>query len=387
MELPILGQGADAQHHGLVPKTHVDKVNEATIQLIAQEYTKGQSPWFVGYSGGKDSSVLLVLLYMSLLQVKQTARLSRDIFIIYCDTGVEIPTVSSHVRGTMKRLVAEAENSRLPIRVRVARPPVEDSFFVKVIGRGYPPPTNKFRWCTDRLRINPIQRLIASESESSTVLLGVRRGESPERDRVLDRHQTDRDYFQRQTGRRNTEIFCPILNYSHSLVWSTLLLGRQTSFIDTARLRNLYRESSGECPIVRDPNSSPCSKGRFGCWTCTVIRRDKSMMNLISEGHSSLQPLLDWKRCLLAIRDNPHYRYKKRRNGVAGLGPLTLRARKLLLKKLLDAEQFSGRRLISRRELKLIYDHWRNDTMITSTWDTVGEFTDLLPGHGQSCET
>lgn len=366
MELPILGQGAYAQHQGLLPKALVEKANEATVQLIAREYVNGQSPWFVGYSGGKDSSALLKLLYLSLFRVKQTRKLHRNVVIIYCDTGVEIPTVSSHVRGTMKRLAAEAGKSCLPIRVRVARPPVEDSFFVKVIGRGYPPPTNKFRWCTDRLRINPIQRLIESEYSNSTVLLGVRRGESPERDRVIDRHQTERDYFQRQTGSRTTEIFCPILNYSHALVWSTLLMGSQTSFIDTARLRNLYREASGECPIVRDPNSSPCSKGRFGCWTCTVIRRDKSMMNLIAEGHSSLQPLLDWKLCLLEIRNNPHYRYNRRRNGVAGLGPLTLRARKLLLKKLLEAERLSGRRLISRRELNLIYDHWQHDTMITT---------------------
>jgi len=145
-------------------------LNRRTIDLITREYRKTVAPWYIGFSGGKDSSALVKLVFLSLMQFADRAR---PITVVYCDTGVEIPIVSSLVRSTLRSLAREAEAFSLPLRIRIATPRLEDRYFVRVIGRGYPPPTNKFRWCTDRLRIAPVQRILRNEGSGGVVLLGV----------------------------------------------------------------------------------------------------------------------------------------------------------------------------------------------------------------------
>ena len=142
----------------------------------------------------------------------------RPVIVIYCDTGVEIPLIAGHVRSTLRRLQLEAREESLDLVVRIARPKPGDSFFVKVIGRGYPPPTNKFRWCTDRLRINPVRQMLAkTAAPRSVVLLGTRMGESSERDRVLARHQTDARYFYRQGNEARRIIFARSSTSPHKM--------------------------------------------------------------------------------------------------------------------------------------------------------------------------
>jgi DNA sulfur modification protein DndC len=169
-------------------------------------------------------TVPTVLVYTALLRIREP---QIAVSVLYCDTGVEIPIVARLVRSTLRALTKEAAEAGLPIRVRVARPRLEDSFFIKVIGRGYPPPTNKFRWCTDRLRIDPVQRVISGASSQAVVLLSVRRGESPERDRTLSDRTlsgvaTDEPFVLEQRGSSRTTVFAPMLNYTTKDVWDTL---------------------------------------------------------------------------------------------------------------------------------------------------------------------
>ena len=119
--------------------------------------------------------------------------------------------------------------------------------------------------------------------------------------------------------------------------------------------------SSGECPILPAKDNPPYGAGRFGCWTCTVVRRDRAMQALESTGDSELRPLIHWKKWLLASRDLPSNRWKRRRNGAPGPGPLTLGFRRHILQRLHLAEAESGFKLISRSELKQIYRLWRED--------------------------
>src|SRR4051794_5366221 len=118
-----------------------------TLARIMGAYKSDREPWIVGYSGGKDSTAVVKLLFQSMLRVRGHRK---PVTVIYCDTGVEIPLASSLARLALKGLEREARTFDLPIRTRVLTPPVNERFFVKVIGRGYPPPTDKFRWCTDR---------------------------------------------------------------------------------------------------------------------------------------------------------------------------------------------------------------------------------------------
>lgn len=336
---------------------------DSRLEVIRDEYLNAQVPWIVGFSGGKDSSALLRLLFASLSKLKSVGQ---PVTIVYCDTGVEIPVVSSLVTETLKGVEREAQRIDLPIHVKVATPRLEDRFFVKVIGRGYPPPTNKFRWCTDRLRINPVQRVIRSlateQHGESVVLLGVRQGESPERDRTLSRVGTEKPFYLRQVGHQSTSIFAPVLDYSATEIWQTVMFMTSPEALDGRRLWNLYGDAAAEeCPLIRDPTGSPCGKGRFGCWTCTVIRKDHSTRGLVEAGYEFLQPLVEYRDWLQAMRDEPENRCHLRRNGTPGPGPLTLKARKMALERLKETEDLSELSLLGPEELSFIQELWRQD--------------------------
>lgn len=335
-------------------------LDEETVARIGALYTSSTEPWFLGFSGGKDSSAVVKLVFSALTQAK---KLVKPVTIVYCDTGVEIPILRLVVEATLKGLKREAKEHNVPLIVKRATPPLADSFFVKVIGRGYPPPTNKFRWCTDRLRINPIQRILQdSNVKRSIVLLGVRQGESAERDRTIRRHTVSGTQFLYQKGHSNARIFSPILNYSTEDVWQTLATGDLPKSIDANKLAAIYRGILGECPLIRSPAAPPCGAGRFGCWTCTVVRKDQGTQNLINiGGYQELTPLLKFRDWLASMRDIPENRCQTRRNGADGLGPLTLTARRLILERLLRVQKLSPWQLIKDEEIRLIKALWHED--------------------------
>ncbi len=335
----------------------IKRKNTITEELIIKEYNNDQLPWYIGYSGGKDSSTLLVLVFNALKKINYY---HKKVCIIYCDTGVEIPIIRDYVYKTLSNIIIEAEKYKLPISIHFAKPNLDDFYFVKIVGRGYPPPTNKFRWCTDRLRINPIKKLI-DNTNKSTILLGIRNGESNERDKVIKKHSTKNRFYQKQKSNTRVKIFCPIIDYDIRDVWSTLMYSRIPSSIDFMKILELYKDAGTESPIYREEKGIPCGKGRFGCWTCTVIRKDKSVTSMIENGYHGLKPLLEFRNWLIEMRDDSKYRASYRRNGNKGLGPLTLEARKIVLEKLMKAQNKSKINLIGRTEIARIKQLWNED--------------------------
>lgn len=328
------------------------------LDLVSNEYAASETPWIIGYSGGKDSSLVLKLVYEVLTRQRKTV----PVKVVYCDTGVEIPIVATYVRKTVRRMQREAKEYQLPITFHLAKPPLKDRYFVRVIGRGYPPPTNKFRWCTDILRINPVQRLVRALGDNRTiVLLGLRAQESTERRKTLSKHGTGDQFYYRQSSVRGRRLFCPIVDLNSTEVWEGLYTLPRPVAVDVQHLGEMYKQAGGECPIIREAQGSPCGHGRFGCWTCTVVRKDKAMGNLVNQGFDSLKPLLAFRNWLIDIRDEESYRCKYRRNGAPGLGPFTLSARKRILRKLRAAEKQSGIKLILEQELKEIKCLWADD--------------------------
>lgn len=329
------------------------------IQRIKDEYSSSNEDWFMGFSGGKDSTALLSLVIQSVekFQLKE-----KTIRVIYCNTGVEIPTISRHTLKKINMIRSYCHSRNLPIKFHIAFPKIKDRFFVKVIGRGYATPTNKFRWCTDRLRIKPVDSVIRKFStRNALVLLGIRSGESSERDKIIANYHSEA-FRLLQSGKSDRYIFAPILDFSTEDVWG-VISSSQEIFGDLGEdLIKLYKNASGECPTVRDPRSPPCGKGRFGCWTCTVVRKDKSVTKLVESSNPELKPLLDFRNWLAEARDNKVYREKKRRNGAKGPGPFTLAARKEILKRLLLAQKLSKLTLISKLEIKEIKKYWALDT-------------------------
>jgi DNA sulfur modification protein DndC len=326
------------------------------ISRITNAYLNDPEPWVVGYSGGKDSTAVVKLIFQSLLRLRHARK---RVTVIYCDTGVEIPLASTLARQCLRDLELEANSLAVPISIRILSPPVKERFWVKVIGRGYPPPTDKFRWCTDRLRIDPVTRFLDSEdARSATVVLGVRESESATRSLTLSENQTRDRFWRTQRGKRERRLFMPILDYSISDVWHVNLMLDLPRALRAEEVAELYASASGECPTVREVKSAPCGKARFGCWTCTVAKNGTTLRNLVASGYTNLGPLLELRLWIEQHRNNVRFRRTRRRNGAPGPGPMTLPWRRLALTKLLEAQELSGFQLVSQEELDAIEAEW-----------------------------
>jgi DNA sulfur modification protein DndC len=330
-----------------------------TIPRIIGAYKADDEPWIVGYSGGKDSTAVVKLVFQSLLRVRTR---HKPVTVLDCDTGVEIPMAAALARRALNGLEKESRAFNLPIYTKVVSPPLNERFFVKVIGRGYPPPTDKFRWCTDRLRIDPVSRFLESqELESATVVLGVRESESSTRQLTLTENKTNSRFWKHQRGENNRRLFMPILDYSIGDVWLVNLLIDRPRTLRAKQVAELYAEASGECPTVRDVQGAPCGKARFGCWTCTVAKHGVTLRNLIAHGEGRLEPLLEFRLWLERERNKKKNRWKRRRNGKPGLGPMTLAWRQTALAGLLRAQELSGLDLIHQDEIAAIHREWSLD--------------------------
>jgi DNA sulfur modification protein DndC len=335
---------------------------KSTIREISKVISDWDGPIVVAYSGGKDSSAVLKLVFSA---VVANPYLAEKVFVIYCDTKVENPILDEFVKRTLRLLKKEAASCASGFKVRILEPALHQRYFVRIIGRGYPPPTSFFRWCTKDLRIRPVQTFVRSLGANPLVIIGTRRGESAQRDRAIQRISGDSKkgpLIQRQIdGGLKTHLYLPIAKYSLEDVWECLASLSLPSCIDVHRLAELYRHGGGECPMVRDTNDRPCASARFGCWVCTVVRRDRSAENLLEAGYNHLGSYFKFRTWISEIRNDLTLRCQKRRNGQFAPGPFRLGARKIIFDRVRELEKEIGRTLISKAEEKYIRHLWEKD--------------------------
>ena len=188
----------DSANGGLDAVTHFEDDFEASVQQLVDEiaelYLSDAIPWVVGYSGGKDSTATLQLVWMALERLGPEQR-TKPVHVISTDTLVENPIVAAWVGRSLDRMNEAAESAGLPISSHRLTPAVRDTFWVNLIGRGYPAPRPKFRWCTERLKILPSHRFIKSmvDRHGETILvLGTRKAESAARAAVMERYEAGR---------------------------------------------------------------------------------------------------------------------------------------------------------------------------------------------------
>lgn len=325
----------------------------AAIELTAGALRERSSAtWILAFSGGKDSTALLKIFCAALLR---TPSFSGTLRVVYCDTGVENPVLDQYVRGLFERATAEFAVKKLPLELTIVRAPAAKRFFVKIIGRGYPPPTNAFRWCTKDLRILPVSAFVESVSISGDVIvaIGSRLDESEQRKRSISRMGGGHWQKQREAKQRY-DLFLPILDLNLETVWDAIFSLGTPDSIDASELERLYRGASGECPVVKETRDSPCAKGRFGCWTCTVVRRDRSAENLISEGYETLKPYLDVRNWLADFRNDKTARWPIRRSGRDAPGPFKIRSRLKILEVLKALEASTGLIHVTSEELLIM---------------------------------
>ena len=351
----------------------------AIRDVLVREYTKRHRyPWIVAYSGGKDSTLLLQLVWEMLLDLPPELR-KRRVLVVGNDTLVESPLVIRHLRSSMSSLERSALADELPVETEITEPCVDQTFWVNVIGRGYIPPTRNFRWCTDRMKILPTTRLLqryTQDTRGSILLVGTRRAESETRRRAMDRRKTSVTRMNAHGAVRGCKMFSPLADLSDDDVWMTLIQ-RKPPWGGTHRaLITLYRNAGGgECPLVMTKADAPScgsSSPRFGCWTCTVVKKDRSLRGTIDSGHveaDSLQALFAFREWLVELREASGNRMPVRRNGSAKqkddgspvLGPFKLSVRRHVLEKLRELERQVGEQLIAPSEFNAIEDIWWRD--------------------------
>lgn len=326
-------------------------------ELVAQTqalYLADPVPWVVGYSGGKDSTAVLQLVWTALVQLPAEQRI-KTVHVISTDTLVENPVVAAWVSHSLEVLASAAATQGLPITPHRLTPAVTDTFWVNLIGRGYPAPRPKFRWCTERLKIKPsnsfIREMVRSHGEAILVL-GTRKAESAGRSNRMTALEARRvrDLLSPNEALPNCLVYSPVESWSNDDVWTYLMQRPNPWGYSNKELLTMYQGASpdGECPLVVDASTPSCGDSRFGCWTCTLVEKDKSMGAMIQNDEEKewMLPLLDLRNDL-DVADDRHLRDFRRMNGSVQLfhnkpipGPYTQDARGHWLTRLLEAQRW-----------------------------------------------
>jgi DNA sulfur modification protein DndC len=376
----------------------------AAVETLCEEiqalYAWDKLPWLVGYSGGKDSSAVLQLVWLAIRELPAAQR-SKPIYVISTDTLVEQPIVAAWVDASLVRMRQAASEQGLPIIPYRIIPDVGDLFWVNLIGKGYPAPRSSFRWCTSRMKINPSNafiRNVVRESGEAILVLGTRKAESQRRARSMARLEKRRvrERLTPNAALPNSLVYTPIEDWSNDDVWLFLMQVKNPWGHTNKSLLGMYQGASadGECPLVVDTSTPSCGSSRFGCWVCTVVDQDRSMEAMIKNDDEKLwmTPLLELRNDLGDVSQERSRRDYRRMNGRVYLeesktgreplhvrGPYTKTAREYWLRRVLEAQQearrlgppeFQTLELISMPELHEIRRIWLYEKH---------EFDDALP--------
>lgn len=300
---------------------------QESIEILEKLYEKNKR-WIITYSGGKDSTALVVLsLYMKELHP------DIDLNITYSDTMMEIPQMSAVAYSFL-----QAIESRYPAKVKIVYPDIEDTYWVRMIGRGYPPPGPRFRWCTPKIKIKPSRKL---HEDSGLFITGLRMGESQQRDIRLKSsclnggaNECGSDVWVNQKG---IDVAAPIIHWSAEEVWYFLMFPAVKVVPEVRYVIDLYGNTAM----------------RFGCWMCTVVMKDRTMIALANSGDIKIKKLLEFREWIAEESRKPENRYF-RKDGRKGR--LSKKFRTTLLNRLLVLQGLLSIQLISKDEIEMIND-------------------------------
>lgn len=347
------------QQNRTVPEL-VEYIQALTTE-IQELYCLDEIPWVVGYSGGKDSTATLQLIWNAISGLPPEKR-TKKIYVITTDTLVENPIIAAWVRNSLEQMKFESQKQGLPFEPHLLSPDFKETFWVGLIGKGYPAPRGKFRWCTERLKINPSNRFIRDvvrNNGEAIVVLGTRKAESLKRAHRMKKLEAQRvrDHLSPNMNLPNSLVYSPIEDWENDDVWIYLMQWENPWKYSNKELFAMYRGASAdnECPLVVDTTTPSCGSSRFGCWVCTLVSQDKSLTAMIQNDEEKewMQPLLDFRK-ELDLEENRNRRDFRRRRGGVQLyernlegevsiepipGPYLKEAREDFLRKLLKVEK------------------------------------------------
>ncbi|MDQ0896350.1 MULTISPECIES: phosphoadenosine phosphosulfate reductase family protein [unclassified Paenibacillus] len=385
----------------LQEEQNVNANSRSIIDELKVMYMRDSRVWIAPTSHGKDSSMQLDLLWRAILEIPPEAR-TKPLHVVTSVTGVEIPAFENHVRNYVRKIQQAAREQNLPIYVHLSEPDMDKRFLSQVLGFGNPPPTesSRFRWCSDKTKLDPVTKIVnrimadrmVLDDYDAIMFLGVRNSESTKRKASIAKHSLD-DKFARHSDHPRILVYHPIVDFETDDVWDYLLnRGRLAWGSETSELLALYNASNGgECELTAPTGkqTSSCGGSRFGCYTCCHIgRKDNMLANLYNQGDAKVLPLYKWKVALYDLRNDARFRLplRKRVHGKlkgeieyleldAGTedsiwrytpGPISIVGRKMLLQGLLHAELVSGYledgfQLLDEDEIDFILECWEKE--------------------------
>jgi DNA sulfur modification protein DndC len=370
------------------------KTVAALCDEIRELYLWDQIPWVIGYSGGKDSTAVLQLVWLAIRDIKPEDR-KKQIHVISTDTLVEQPLVAAWVDASHAKMRQAAAEQSMPVIPHKLTPDVKDTFWVNLIGKGYPAPRKLFRWCTSRMKINPSNNFIRNvvrDNGEAILVLGTRKAESQRRALNMAHHEAKRvrERLTPNANLPNSLVYTPVEDWSNDDVWLFLMQVKNPWGHTNKSLLGMYQGASadGECPLVVDTSTPSCGTSRFGCWVCTVVDKDRSMEAMIKNDEEKvwMTPLLALRNDLGNFSNDKARRDYRRMSGRVQLfhdgvvrGPYTKESREYWLRQVLKAQtevrrlgpdDFRQLELVSMAELQEIRRIWLYEKH---------EFDDSLP--------
>ena len=300
---------------------YIGRFNES-VQICEKLYERNKR-WIVTYSGGKDSTALVVLaLYVKALHP------DLDINVTYADTMMEIPQMVNVARRFL-----EALEKKYPAKVKIVYPDIEDTYWVRMIGRGYPPPGPRFRWCTPKIKIKPSRKF---HDDKGLFITGMRIGESQQRDIRLknsclagDSSECGSDAWAQQNG---IDVAAPLINWTAQDVWYFLMKPAATVVPEVQYVVDLYGNTAM----------------RFGCWMCTVVMKDRTMIALAKSGDERVKKLLAFREWIVEESKKTENRYL-RNDGKKGR--LQIQFRERILNEVIRLQQDVNIPIITQKEI------------------------------------
>lgn len=104
--------------------------------------------YIVSFSGGKDSTAMLLKLVEEGRQIDE---------ILFCDTGLEFPEMYNHIRQVEKYIDRKITILKSEYSFEYYLFDHEFKKGSRKGRKGYGFPSNRLRWCTDRLKQKPIK--------------------------------------------------------------------------------------------------------------------------------------------------------------------------------------------------------------------------------------
>jgi DNA sulfur modification protein DndC len=318
-----------------------------SIELSAESlshYGALYKHWAVAFSGGKDSSATVTLV-AHLIEMGRIPK-PESLTVLYADTRQELPPLHAAAMGVMEELTHRG------IDTRVVLPELDHRYFVYMLGRGVPPPSNTFRWCTPKLKVMNMERELekvrSSHGEKLLMLTGVRIGESAARDQRIaisctkDGGECGQGWFQQTSSSAVADTLAPILHWRICNVWDWLMCEAPVLGFPTEEIAAVYGMTN-EGSESEEPLSL-----RTGCIGCPLVQEDRALEAVISEPQwAYLTPLRKLRPLYREIK-KPQYRHRKhgelKKDGTLAakqnrLGPLTLETRRWMLKQVLAIQE------------------------------------------------